>query len=231
MSLVRSLFRHALLVGAVLTTLLAAPARGQIDPPTPIDEVRPTQRPAAVIRPPAKAKGERLAGPKADAAVEIPSDREKASSVPPRTAPARSELKPLLPSTATDEDLAATWARWRKAILEPDTKSAEEAQRQLIALKGELGVADLDTFSVGFIRAAEAKMTVNDAMGAVGLAAAAAELAPDLPHGHLALAKAYAFADPADVSRYASEVARAVRSLAPPVDPRACTRVRGRSCR
>ncbi len=134
-----------------------------------------------------------------------------------RSEPARSFITLTLPS-ATDRDLLSAWTRWKKASLEADPKLAEAAQRDLIALKAELGIADLDAFSMGFIRATDAKMTSNDTMGAVGLATAAVELAPDLPHAHLMLARAYAFADPASLSRYVTELAQAIRCVW--MDPR-----------
>src|SRR5262249_48796037 len=161
MPLVRPPFRHALLVGAVLTTTLAAPASGQVDPPTPIDEVRPIRH-----------------SPKADAGVPAATHAPSASPLPalPAAKPPSEQLpKPLVAPTATDEALFAAWHRWRKGIQEPDAKLAEEAQRELLALKGDLGIADLDAFAIGFTRAAQAKVTSNDAMGAVALAGAAVE--------------------------------------------------------
>jgi tetratricopeptide (TPR) repeat protein len=140
-----------------------------------------------------------------------------AEGKPPSSDAART-IKPLIMPKASDDDLLAAWGRWKRSSLEQNAKPAEEAQRDLIALKDELGIADLDAFSIGFIRAAEARMKSSDAMGAVGLSTAAVELAPDLPHAHLGLARAYAFADPADAPRYISEFAQAVRCLW--VDPR-----------
>ena len=152
----------------------------------------------------------------ADAGVHSATPAPSASPSPSRPAakpPPEHQAKPLLAPTATDKDLFSTWRRWQKGIHDPDAKLAEEAQGQLLALKGDLGIADLDAFAIGFIRAAEAKVTLNDAGGAVALAGAAVELAPDLPFSHFMLARAYAFADPADVSRYVSELARSLRSL------------------
>ncbi len=126
--------------------------------------------------------------------------------------PGRS-FKALIVPKATDEDLVSAWKRWRRGILETDPKLAETAQRDLLGLKEELGIADLDAFSIGFIRATDARIQSNDAMGAVGLSSAAVQLAPDLPHTHLMLARAYWFADPADASRYISEFAQAARCL------------------
>jgi hypothetical protein len=122
-------------------------------------------------------------------------------------------LKPIVLPKAGDEDLVAAWGRWRRGMLEADPKQAEAAQRDLIVLKEELGVADLDAFSVGFIRAADARMKSGDAMGAVALSEAAVQLAPGLPNAHLNLARAYAFADPVGVSRYAAEFALSLRWL------------------
>jgi len=134
-----------------------------------------------------------------------------------RPEPGRSFIALTLPA-ATDQDLLSVWSRWKKASLAADVKLAESAQKELIALKAELGIADLDAFAIGFARAADAKMLSNDPMGAVGLATAAVELAPDLPHAHLMLAKAYAFADPASPSRYVTELAQAIRGVW--IDPR-----------
>src|SRR5215831_1742899 len=231
--LVPPLFRHALLVGAVLTTL-AAPATGQVEPPTPIDEVRPIRPLERNRLPPAGSSNAdadevrpirplesnqhlpSAGSSNADAGVPTATPAPSASTLPSRPAPKpppEHRPKPLLVSTATDKDLFAAWRRWQKGIHDPDAKLAEEAQGELLALKGDLGIADLDAFAIGFIRAAEAKVTLNDAGGAVALAGAAVELAPDLPHSHFMLARAYAFADPADVSRYVSELARSLRCL------------------
>jgi len=230
---VRPPFRHALLVGAVLTTTLAAPARGQVEAPTPIDEVRPMRRSSmadagapepvapnaptaspATSRPSAEPASEHGPNPILSPAAEPASEHGPNPILSPAAEPASEHrAKPLLAPTATDKDLFAAWHRWQKGIHDPDARLAEEAQGQLLALKGDLGIADLDAFAIGFARAAEAKVTLNDAMGAVTLASAAVELAPDLPLSHFMLARAYAFADPADVSRYVSALAHSVRCL------------------
>ena len=212
-------FRHAPILGAVLSFVLASAGSAQVEPPVPIDELRPSLRPPPLPKPlpPPTATDSSGAEPSAPKKA-APSQSPRKSATPSNPAapphatsePVRS-FKPLTIPKATDEDLFSAWSRWRRGILDQDAKSAESAQRDLLSLKSELGIADLDAFSIGFVRAAEAQMKSNDAMGAVGLATAAVELAPDLPHAHLMLARTYAFADPADVSRYIGELVQAVR--------------------
>lgn len=130
------------------------------------------------------------------------------------TAPAaRPGAKPLLLPHTTDAELVAIWARWRKATAELDLKAADASQAELVRLRDDLGIADLEGFSVGFLRAAESKQRANDALGAVQLATVATALAPDLPYAHLGLAQAYFAAEPGSVGRVIDEAKLAVRSL------------------
>jgi tetratricopeptide (TPR) repeat protein len=214
-------FRHAPISGAVLSFAVAWAAWAQVEPPVPIDELRPAVRPSPPPKPlpvPTATDSSRTepSGVKKSASqASRKSPTGSSTAVPSQTRSQSSEpvhsFKPLTVPKATDEDLFAAWARWRRGILDPDPKGAESAQRDLLSLKSELGITDLDAFSIGFVRAAEARMKSNDAMTAVGLATAAVELAPDLPHARLMLTRTYAFADPAQVSRYIGELAQAVR--------------------
>ena len=207
-------FRKAwhLVLGVCLSS--AAPAAlAQVEPPVPIDEVDTTPRPKPI---PPSAKPKSLPAP--DAGIsrltrDGPGKQPPAPKAPPPEPPPPPPFKGVGVSRATDEDLASAWSRWRRGIAEPNPKLAESAQKELLTFKDDLGIADLDAYSVGFIRASEARSRTNDPMGAVSLATAAIQLAPDLPHAHLALARAYFFADASDIGRYFGEVVLGLRCL------------------
>lgn len=193
-------------MGAFLL-LLATAVQAQIDPPVPIEQVEalPKPKPAVPKHPNPKAPPDAGLAPEEAA----PNRSSKISGAEPPPLPR--QIKGVAVSKATDEELSSAWARWRRGIAEPNAKLAETAQQELLALKDEMGIADLDAYSVGFIRASEATARANDSMGAVGLATAAVQLAPDLPHSHLALARAYFFADATEGGRSLAEAAQALR--------------------
>jgi tetratricopeptide (TPR) repeat protein len=140
-----------------------------------------------------------------------PSVKPAKAASPKSTAP-REALKPILPASATDKDLVAAWNRWHQAVVQMRPQEAEAAQKELIALKADLAVEDLEAFSVGFVRASEVRQKEKDSLGSVTLAQTAVTLAPDLPYAHLGLAQAYLDSDPFSLGRYFQELGAASRT-------------------
>jgi hypothetical protein len=109
--------------------------------------------------------------------------------------------------------LVSAWDRWRKAEAGLNRKGMEEAQVQLLGFREELGIGDLDAFSVGFSRAADRRLSASDAAAAVDDAQSAVSLAPDLPFAHLGLAHAYFGADATEIPRYLKELIAGLQRL------------------
>ncbi|MGQ0504638.1 MAG: tetratricopeptide repeat protein [Myxococcaceae bacterium] len=223
---------------------LSAAAFGQdeFQAPVPVsatDEAPPAKKPEA---PKAEARGtdaglKAEAAPKAETettkteapkaetettATESPkSDRGsiKIKIQPQGPPPAAAETdKPLLVSKATDADLEAALTRYRTALAATNLNGAEQAQRELVALKAELGALDLEPFALALMRASNQREQQEDSAGAVGAARAAVEVAPDFPFAHLRLAGAYFAADKTELGRCFSALAATVRTFF--ADPR-----------
>lgn len=151
--------------------------------------------------------------PPSKAAVE-PAVARQPASAEPASAPARPGPRPIIVPTATDLDLLAAYGDWRKASAAGEAQKAKDAQQRLLTLKQELGITDLEPFSVGFIRASEARRTARDALLAIELAQAAVELAPGLPYAHVQLAHAYLSADSTALGRYFGAMKSALSVIA-----------------
>jgi len=130
----------------------------------------------------------------------------------------RTPPKPITVSTATDADLLSAWTRWRKATSAQDSKGAHDAQMELLRLKEDLGITDLDPFATGFIRASRKQAGANQHAVAIEYAQTAVQLAPHLPYAHAALAEAYFEDSPTEVGRYFAASRSALKALAR--DPR-----------
>jgi len=136
-----------------------------------------------------------------------------AGALPPGHSPDRPMPKPITVAKATDDDLLSAWSRWRKATATLSVKEGQDAQAELLRLKEDLGIADLDSFATGFIRASRKRASAKDRAGTVELARMAVQLAPDLPYAHAALAQAYFEADPTEVGRYVTACRSALKAL------------------
>ncbi len=145
------------------------------------------------------------------AGMPVPPTRAEAPSA--ASVPAPSVTAWIVVPTRGDPDLVATWTRWQRASSGNDASAATEALKELLALKEELGIEDLDSFSTAMARASVAKREAGDLQSAVSLASASVELAPDLPWSHVALANAYFEADPGDVSQWVAAWSEAVQRL------------------
>jgi tetratricopeptide (TPR) repeat protein len=102
----------------------------------------------------------------------------------------------------SDADLRSAWDAWYAAFTGLSPSAEEGAQKELLALREELGITDLEAFSTALARASALRMTARDPMSGVLLASTAVELSPSLPYARFALARAYFQADPADVGRW-----------------------------
>ncbi|MFL5355701.1 tetratricopeptide repeat protein [Archangium sp.] len=138
------------------------------------------------------------------------------TSVPVRQQPAapppvvRPPPPPILTPRVTDADLQAAWDKWQKAVAALDMEGARKAQQELVSLKDDVAALDMESLSIGFIRAAEGRRKANDSAGALQLVEHAVSLSPNLPYARLALAEAYARRSPGDVGAYSKQVKAAV---------------------
>lgn len=201
-------------IGVCLAGLLvAAPTLAQVE------QVDPDVEPSTPIEEEVEAASADEAPPREEAApprpaAAAPSAGAPTAPQPPPTAaplqePKRIELRPLPPIQATEADLEAAWARWRKAH-QAKKPPAKEAWADLVRIKSELGVGALDAYAMALVRASRGQEQAGDAAGAVELATAAVELAPTLPQAHFGLARAYFSTDVSEVGRYLGAVQRGV---------------------
>ncbi|HZA14521.1 MAG TPA: hypothetical protein VE618_08490, partial [Myxococcaceae bacterium] len=127
-----------------------ASKRGAAGPAVSSDlQLQPQVTPAGMTDPPVKA--DRV------------SDGE--NSEPRRDARAPAVRPPKL----GDAELRDLWTRWRTALAEGATAKAEEAAKALLAAKDELGIADLEAFSVAVSRQAARRYGAGEAVEAVEL--------------------------------------------------------------
>ena len=130
---------------------------------------------------------------------------------PPPAAPVvRPPPPPILAPRVKDADLQAAWDKWQKAVAALDMESARKAQQELVSLKDDVAALDMESLSIGFIRAAEGRRKANDSAGALQLVEHAVSLSPNLPYARLALAEAYARRSPGDVGAYSREIKAAL---------------------
>ncbi len=102
---------------------------------------------------------------------------------------------------ANDADLDAAWEKWKLANASPDVKAEASARKELLALKGEIGASNLESFAQGMLRAALVHEASGDSAGAIDLGLAAVELAPDVPTSWLGLARVYTAVEPSGLPR------------------------------
>jgi hypothetical protein len=181
-----------------LAVLLALPARGQVEPPRPVEELEqlPVRRPPAkkVAPPPVEA------APSAPRSVPRPDEAAppKAAEAPPSpsAAPAHRPLPPLMLPTAGDSELLSTFRRWQQAEREGATRVADAARGELLGLREDLGISDLEPMSMAMLRVAADRRKREDVRGSVELATAAAALSPTVPYVYLGLARAQLAEEP-----------------------------------
>ncbi|WP_084737109.1 tetratricopeptide repeat protein [Cystobacter ferrugineus] len=140
-----------------------------------------------------------------DAGVGVaPTPAAPAAPVPPEPV-VRPPPAPILTPRISDADLQAAWVKWRDAVAALDNEAARAAQQELVTLRDEVAALDMESVSVGFIRAAEGRRKARDEAGAMLLVEHAAALSPHLPYARLALAQAHAERSPEAVGKYSRE--------------------------
>jgi hypothetical protein len=117
------------------------------------------------------------------------------------------------PPKLGDAEMRELWARWRSADAQGSPERAEEAAKALLEAKDELGIADLEPFSVAVSRQARRHYEANDPVGAIELSRFAVDLAPHLPWARFSLARTYFLADPASVGQWVGELRESVVAL------------------
>lgn len=98
--------------------------------------------------------------------------------------------------TAGDAELLATFRRWQQAERDGATRVAEAARSELLALREDLGISDLESMSMAMLRAASERRRRADVRGSVELATVAAALSPGVPYVYLGLARAQLAEEP-----------------------------------
>ena len=88
------------------------------------------------------------------------------------------------------EDLDRAWMERRDALREQDLPRAQEAERHLLDLRRELGIANLEVIAIAEARAARRALEARAPAEAVARAELAVALAPDLATTWLTLARA-----------------------------------------
>ena len=116
--------------------------------------------------------------------------------------------------TRTDADLRELWKRWRRALAEGSSAAqAQEAAKALLAAKDELGISDLESFSVAAARLAVRRSAADEPVEAIELARLAVALAPHLPSSRFTLARMYFFSEPSAMGRWATELRESLMAL------------------
>ena len=176
-------------LAALLALLAARPTPAQVEPPRPVEELEqePPKRPPPrrPVPTPAAAPTQRPSVPAARAAE---TGEPKASDAQP--APAARPLPPLILPTAGDSELLSTFRRWQQAERDGATRVADAARNDLLGLREDLAISELESMSMAMLRAASERRRREDMHGSVGLAATAAALSPGVPYVYLGLARA-----------------------------------------
>lgn len=208
-------FLASLLAAAVVA--IPGAAAGQVSAPRLVED--DVEAPAEPVRPPSR-RGE---GERRPAERPTPAAEPAAAPVEPPQPPAAAATGPAAPGAAgalpappppptTAAELArrivpvqASWARieeaWherRRAFREADRARAEVVEREMLAAKRELAIANLMAFSAAEVREALRALGANLHAEALARAGVAVELAPDNPDAHLALARARFAAAPGE---------------------------------
>lgn len=185
----------------------------------PLEDVDPSEQPAPEDEEetPTRTKPSTPSTPKAGV---VPGPKKPDAGVPALAkdvkdvkAPPEATRPPDIDShEVTDADLDLAWNVWREANEKStvDMKGEQVARQRLLTIKEEIGVANMDTWAIGLLRAAEAHEVAGDSGGAVEIALSATQLAPDLPSAWVALARVYFHGDPSDVGRVFGALKNAV---------------------
>src|SRR5450631_3438145 len=195
-------------LAALLALLAARPAPAQVEPPRPVEELEqePVRRPPLrkPVVPPAPPPAQRAPAPPARAAE---TGESKAAAAAARPLP-----PPILP-TAGDSELMGTFRRWQQAEHDGATRVADAARNELLGLREDLAITDLEAMSMTMLRAAAERRRREDVRGSVELAAGAAALSPGVPYVYLGVARAQLAEEPFGWGRVGSSLRTAVSAF------------------
>jgi tetratricopeptide (TPR) repeat protein len=200
---VRSSAARAL--AALLAALAVSRAGAQVQAPTLVEEDlpqeeakgKPVVRPGEPVPEPAPAPPEPATPPAAEAA--------RAPAGPPASPPAapgampgvtisaeelRRLQRPIDPVRADPARIPRAWQERRQAVREQDPARARAAAEAIRDTMRELGILNFPALAVAEVREAERALQARASDDALAHASFAAEVAPDLPAAHLALARA-----------------------------------------
>jgi tetratricopeptide (TPR) repeat protein len=195
-----------------LAVLLALPARGQVEPPRPVEELEQL--------PPRRAPPKRPVPPPVEAAPASPrpppprsDETASPKAVEASSASTNRPLPPLMVPTAGDSELLSTFRRWQQAEREGATRVADAARAELLGLREDLGISDLESMSMAILRVAADRRKRADLRGSVELATAATALSPTVPYVYLGLARAQLAEEPLAWGRVATSLRAAAAAF------------------
>lgn len=132
--------------------------------------------------------------------------RPRRADPPPSAKPAPTlTIRPV-----SDADLEQAWLRWKKVESGTDFKAEQAARAELVSMKTLVGATDMENWAMGLLRLSALHAERGDTGAAVEIGASAIQLAPHLPSAWYGLAKTYFTADPTEVSRVFSTLAKGV---------------------
>ncbi len=196
-------------LAALLAVLWTQPAPAQVEPPRPVEELE-QERPLPPQRKPAPPP--QALPPARPAAATAPAPVE---AKPPEAlaAPAARPLPPPIVPTAGDSELLATFHRWQKAEHDGSRRVADAALSELLGLREDLAISDLEPMSMAMLRAAAERRKREDVRGSVELATTAAALSPTVPYVYLGLARAQLAEEPFAWARVWTSLRAAARAF------------------
>jgi Flp pilus assembly protein TadD len=105
-----------------------------------------------------------------------------------------------------DSDLFNAISQWRLAITKQDRAAQEKAEHDLLQLREDLGITELDAFSAALMRVSQNSSIPPDGERLIALTSTATELSPALVPAHFALARVYFADDMLGVARWSAEL-------------------------
>jgi tetratricopeptide (TPR) repeat protein len=203
MSLTR--LRGTRALAALLVLLAAQMALAQVEPPRPVEELEqePRRPPPRKTTPPP---------PAAPAVQRAPARAAETQETRPVVQATRPLPPPVVP-TASDTELLSAFRRWQQAERDGATRVADAARAELLSLRAELGISDLEAMSMAMLRAAGERRKSEDVRGSVELATGAAALSPGVPYVYLGLARAQLAEEPLGWARAATTLRAAGAAL------------------
>ena len=196
--------RSSLLL-ALLLALAPLPSRAQDEAGAPTALPPGTSEPEPLYRKPRRARPDAGAASAGAADAGVPPTAAPGEKAAAALAEKRLPARPLEVPKVGDAEIAAAVVQWRAAWLKQDRVAQEKAEHDLLRLREDLGIADLEAVSLMFLRAGAGPL-VHEVDRTVALDSTAAELSPSIPYAHFALARSYLVQDPSGILPAASEL-------------------------